>query len=36
MWEFMQSLNHWDWLALAAVLLTLEVFGAWLAACMDG
>ena len=28
MWEFMQHLNYWDWLALGTVLLILEVFGA--------
>ena len=27
MLELLQNLNHWDWLALAAVLLILEVFG---------
>lgn len=28
MWEFLQDLNFWDWLALGTVLLILEVFGA--------
>lgn len=28
MWEFMQNLSYWDWLALGTVLLILEVFGA--------
>ena len=28
MWEFLQHLNYWDWLALGTVLLILEVFGA--------
>ena len=28
MWEFLQNLNYWDWLALGTVLLILEVFGA--------
>ena len=28
MWEFLQHLNSWDWLALGTVLLILEVFGA--------
>ncbi len=27
MWEFMQNLSYWDWLALGTVLLILEVFG---------
>ncbi|MCH4884800.1 NfeD family protein [Pseudomonas sp. TMW22080] len=27
MWEFLQDLNFWDWLALGTVLLILEVFG---------
>ena len=28
MWEFLQHLNYWDWLALGTVLLIREVFGA--------
>ena len=28
MWEFLQQLSFWDWLALGTVLLILEVFGA--------
>ena len=28
MWEFLQNLSYWDWLALGTVLLILEVFGA--------
>ena len=28
MWEFLQHLNYWDWLALGTVLLILEVLGA--------
>ncbi|MBM7063213.1 NfeD family protein [Pseudomonas sp. UL073] len=28
MWEFLQHLSYWDWLALGTVLLILEVFGA--------
>lgn len=28
MWEFLQNLSFWDWLALGTVLLILEVFGA--------
>ena len=28
MWEFLQHLSFWDWLALGTVLLILEVFGA--------
>jgi membrane protein implicated in regulation of membrane protease activity len=28
MWEFLQHLNYWDWLALGTALLILEVFGA--------
>ncbi|MCJ7955836.1 MULTISPECIES: NfeD family protein [unclassified Pseudomonas] len=28
MWDFLQHLSFWDWLALGTVLLILEVFGA--------
>ena len=28
MWEFLQNLSYWDWLALGTVLLILEFFGA--------
>ena len=28
MWEFLQHLSYWDWLALGTVRLILEVFGA--------
>lgn len=28
MWDFLQQLSYWDWLAFGTVLLILEVFGA--------
>lgn len=28
MWEYLQHLSYWDWLALGTLLLILEVFGA--------
>ena len=36
MLELLQNLNHWDWLALAAVLLILEVFGTGGICCGPG
>ncbi|KHK65023.1 MULTISPECIES: NfeD family protein [Pseudomonas] len=28
MWEFLQQMSYWDWLALGVILLILEIFGA--------
>ena len=28
MWNYLQNLTYWDWLALGTLLLILEVFGA--------
>jgi len=33
MWDFLQHLSFWDWLALGTVLLILEVFGAAATCC---
>ncbi len=33
MWEFLQHLSFWDWLALGTLLLILEIFGPAVICC---